>query len=684
MKKSVPKDVLVRIEKLREAINQYRYEHHVLNSFEGISPEALDSLKDELVQLEKAYPELITSDSPTQRVAGEPLPEFKKVPHKVAQWSFNDAFTEEDIKAFDARVKRQTTPNPLLIKEGATARADGGGPTYTCELKIDGLKIVLEYEKGILKTAATRGNGLVGEDVTMNVRTIESVPLKLNRAIDIIVEGEIWMGKKQLEALNVIRRKEGEPEFANPRNVAAGSIRQLDPKMAASRKLDTFIYDVAETSEKFPPYQHKELEYLKELGFKVNPHFKHVDGIEGVIEYWKEWAKKKDTLDYQIDGVVIKVDEHEYQSTLGYTGKAPRFGIAFKFAAEQATTIVEDIQLQIGRTGVLTPVAHLKPVLVAGSTVSRATLHNEDEIKRLDVRVGDTVIIQKAGDVIPDIVKVVLELRTSKQKPYVFPDIVPECGGDGSIERIPGQAAWRCKNKNSSAQQRRKLYHFTSKIAYDIDGLGPKILDVLLDNNLISSPADIFTLKKGDLLELPRFAEKSVDNLLQSIEKAKTVSLGRFIIALSIPHVGEETGYLLAENFKTIENFQNATEDELNKIEGIGEIVSKAIMEWFKEKTNRELVKKLLKNVQIEREKEGEGKSKKLEGKSFVLTGTMATMGRDEAKQKIRSLGGDVSGSVSKNTDFVVAGESAGSKLDKAEELGVKVITEEEFLKMIK
>ncbi len=331
-------------------------------------------------------------------------------------------------------------------------------PTYTCELKIDGLKIILEYERGLLKNAATRGNGLVGEDVTMNVRTIESVPLSLTRPVDIIVEGEVWMGKKQLESLNREQKKNNLPPFANPRNVAAGSIRQLDPKIAASRKLDTFIYDVAETSEKMPGTQHEELEYLKNLGFKVNPHFKYCSSIDDVIVYWEEWGgAKRGKLDYQIDGIVVKVDEHDFQDMLGYTGKAPRFGIAFKFAPEQVTTVVEDIQLQIGRTGVLTPVAHLKPVLVAGSTVSRATLHNEDEIKRLDVRVGDTVIIQKAGDVIPDIVSVVKEMRTGKEKPYVFPEYVPECGGDGRIERIPGQAAWRCVATDSYIQQKRRF-----------------------------------------------------------------------------------------------------------------------------------------------------------------------------------------------------------------------------------
>jgi DNA ligase (NAD+) len=567
MSRAIPHEIRQRVEKLRKTIDRHRYLMHVLDKQE-ISPEALDSLKDELVKLEREYPELITPDSPTQRVAGEPLKAFKKVVHKVAQWSFNDAFTEEDMRDFDTRVKK-------VLK---TELGKDTNPTYTCELKIDGLKVVLEYERGMLKTAATRGNGKVGEDVTMNVRTIESVPLKLTSDVSVIVEGEAWMSKKRLAEINERRKRQGEPPFANPRNVAAGSIRQLDPKLVEDRKLETFIYDAAWSNQKIPDRQHKELEYLRELGFKVNPHFKHVKTIDDVIAYWKEWSEKKDKQDYLIDGVVIKVDEKEYQDALGYTGKAPRFGIAFKFAAEQVTTVVEDIQLQVGRTGVLTPVAHLRPVLVAGSTVSRATLHNEDEIKRLDVRVGDTVIIQKAGDVIPDIMKVVMEMRTGKEKPYSFPDMVPACGADGRIERIPGQAAWRCVSKDSFIQQKRRLYHFVSKTAFDVDHLGPKVIDALLDSQLISTAADIFTLKRGDLLELPRFAEKSVDNLLVSIEKAKEVSLGRFIISLSVPHVGEETAYLLAKEFRTIENIEKARAEELEAIEGIGPIVARLYM----------------------------------------------------------------------------------------------------------
>ena len=683
MSASIPQKIHERVKKLRETIEHHRYLYHVLDKLE-ISEEALDSLKKELYDIEQQYPELITADSPTQRVAGEPLKQFEKVPHKALQWSFNDAFSEEDIVNFDARVRKV------------------GDVSYTCELKIDGLKIILEYKKGKLVTAATRGNGTVGENVTMNIRTIESIPLTLKRPVDIIVEGEVWLGKRELIRINKEQEKKGLPTYANPRNFAAGSIRQLDPKLVALRKLDSFIYYIPRNQNNqpyiendslaIPQTQHEQLEYLRELGFKVNPHFKHVTSINEVISYWKEWQspKKRDALDYQLDGVVVKVDEYNIQTKLGYTGKAPRWGIAFKFAPEQVTTVVEDIQLQIGRTGVLTPVAHLRPVVVAGSTVSRATLHNEDEIKRLDVCIGDTVIIQKAGDVIPDIVSVVKEMRTKQQKPYVFPAFIPECGGDGSIERIPGQAAWRCVDKNSYIQQKRKLYHFTSKIAFDIDGLGPKIVDVLFDNQLISNAADIFALKKDEVLALPRFAQKSVDNLFLSIEKARNVSLPRFIISLSIPQVGEETAHLLADTFITLEKIQGATEDELSAINGIGEVVSKEIIKWFKEKSHKDILKKLLKEVRIIQNlpRTSSDPSYKQEGKlankTFVLTGSMQSMDRDQAKEKIRMLGGSVSSSVSKNTSYVVAGESAGSKLDKATELGVKVISEEEFLKMIK
>jgi DNA ligase (NAD+) len=666
-----------RIEKLREAIDKYRYEYHVLNNL-SISEEALDSLKQELVDLEKQYPDLITQDSPTQRVAGKPLAQFKKVTHKVTQWSFNDAFSPDDIRDFDARVRRflrNETGKDLI-------------PTYVCELKIDGLKIVLEYEKGLLKTAATRGDGRVGEDVTENVRTMESVPLRLKQPIDIIVEGEAYMPLSRFKKINKEQEKKGEELYANPRNITAGTIRQLDSSIVAHRQPSTFIYDVAQYENDQTETQDEELKFLAKLGFKVNTHHIHAQTLEEVIAFWEKWQKAKEKEDYLIDGVVIKVNEKNLQEVLGYTGKAPRWGIAFKFPAEQVTTVLEDIVLQVGRTGVVTPVAHLKSVLVAGSTVSRATLHNEDEIRRLGLKIGDTVILQKAGDVIPDIVKVLTELRTGKEKAWKMSSACPECGAPLARRTIGSKgsetsAAYYCNNSRCPAKDRRTFYYFTSKAAFDIEHLGPKNLDLLLDEGLIAIPADIFTLQKGDLLALPRFAEKSADNLLNAIEKARTVSLERFIVALSIPNVGEETAIDFANHFGTFEKFRKATESELSAIEGVGPVVAESVVAWFKDAHHQKNVDELLQQVTIENPKPKSANTK-VAGKTFVLTGTLPTLSRDEAKELIRKAGGSVAGSVSKKTDYVVAGESAGSKLDDAQKLGISVITEAEFFKLVK
>lgn len=667
------REIIERLNKLKETIERHRYFYHVLDRQE-ISDAALDSLKYELSKIEEEYPELLTPDSPSQRVAGEPLKEFEKVTHKVPQWSLSDAFTEEDITDFDERVKRALAKE--LGKEVSELE-------YVCELKIDGLKVVFHYEKGLFVRAVTRGDGKVGEDVTKNIKTIESLPLKLAEPLDIILEGEVWMSKTNFIEINKEREKKGEPLFANPRNVAAGSIRQLDPKIAKERRLDTFIYDIAYMNGRMPATQIEELQFIQRLGFKVNKNFKLCRSVGDIIKYWKEWQKRAPKEDYLIDGAVIKVNERARQEALGYTGKSPRFAIAFKFPAEQVTTVVEDITLQVGRTGVITPVAHLRPVSVAGSVVSRATLHNEDEIKRLDVRVGDTVILQKAGDVIPDIVSVVKEMRTGKENPFFFPEKIAACGDDGRIEKIPGQVAYRCVNKNSFAQQRRKLYYFTSKKAFDIDGLGPKIIDQLMDNNLISSCDDIFTLKKGDLLNLPRFAEKSADNLISSIEKSKNVTLARLITALSIPQVGEETANGLADYFKDINKIQNASFEELEKINGIGPVVAKSVCDWFGDAGNQRILDNLLKHIKIKKTETPAREKSAFLGKSFVLTGTLKTMSRDEAKDRIRKNGGEISSSVSTKTDYVVIGENPGSKFDKAKELNAAILTENEFLKLL-
>lgn len=696
--KITKKEAKERIDKLRASIEHHRYNYHVLN-IEEISAEALDSLKRELSDLETQFPEFVDAHSPSNRVAGEPLKEFEKVQHKVPQWSYNDAFTPEDMHAFDERVKR-------FIKDafGEVGTSKVPNPTYVCELKIDGLKVVLEYVDGKLVCASTRGDGKVGENVTHNVRTIESVPLTLREPVSIIAEGEVWMPKSNFEVLNREQEKLGLPLYANPRNVAAGSIRQLDPKIAASRKLDVFMYDISlldNTSHidtiaikgGSVQLQSEELKYLKDLGFKVNTHMRVCTSIDEVVLFWKEWHTKSKKQDYWIDGVVVKVNEIKYQNALGYTGKAPRFGIAFKFPAEQVTTVVEDIRLQVGRTGVITPVAHLRPVEVAGSVVSKATLHNQDEIERLDVRIGDTVVLQKAGDVIPDIVRVLVELRPAHTKPYVFPTHVPECGGDGSIERVPGQVAYRCVFRGGAAEHRRKLYHFASKKCFNIDGLGPKQIDAFLEHALISTPDDIFTLKKGDILSLPRFAEKSAQNCIDSIAKAKKVELYRFIFSLSIDHVGEETAEDIAQHFTDFSSFYTAVTqknntlaiESLSSIYGIGAVVAESIVSWFKNTDNKELVRRILKHVEVlpVQKSSYAVSSSPISGKTFVLTGTLPTLGRDEAKAKIKQYGGEVTSSVSKNTDYVLAGEEAGSKLDKAHELGVHVLSEEEFLNML-
>lgn len=663
-----PKDVRDRYQKLLKSVNRHRYLYYALEAPE-IPDSAYDELEQELLRIEEQYPSLTSADSPTQRVGGA-LGTFKKVRHTVAQWSFNDAFSEEDIRAFDARVKKALGTTEV---------------EYACELKIDGLKVVLTYEKGTLVTAATRGDGSVGEDVTHNIRTIASVPLVLERPVSAVVEGEVWMSEESLKKVNAERAQNDEPQFANPRNAAAGSIRQLDPKIAASRGLGVFMYDVAATSEALPPTQDEELHYLRELGFRVNKHHKTVSSIEGAIGYWKEWQKKAKSEGYWVDGVVVKVNRRDWQERLGYTGKAPRFAVAFKFPAEQVTTVVEDIVLQVGRTGVLTPVAHLRPVLVAGSTVSRATLHNEDEIRRLDVRVGDTVILQKAGDVIPDIVRVLVELRPPKTKPYTWPRRVPECGGEGEIERVAGQAAWRCKAKNSFAVERRKLRHFASRGALNIEGLGPSTVDALMEKGLVAHFDDFFTLEEGDVLELEGFGEVSAKKLIDSIARAvKNVPLSRLLAGLSIPHVGEETAILLAQHFKTIDDIADATEEALSAIDGIGPIVAHSIYEWCSDDHNRAMIGRLKKVLAIKSEKVPRAKNLPLAGKTFVLTGTLSSMGREEAKEALRKLGASVSGSVSKSTYAVVAGEEAGSKLDKAQELGVTVMSEAEFLKLLK
>lgn len=659
-----------RIKELKKRVEYHRELYYVSDRPE-ISDEEYDALERELLNLEEQFPEFKTKNSPTQKVGGKATTGFKKVKHKIAQWSFNDVFDEEEARAFDKRVKK-TLSDIYNVSE----------VEYTCELKIDGLKIVLEYQDGVLTTAATRGDGVTGEDVTENVKTISSIPHKISTKGEVIVEGEIYLSKKQFEKINSDIEKDGGQVYANPRNLAAGTLRQLDPEIVRLRNLDAFIYDIAKAPDE-PKTQYEELIWLKDRGFVVHDDFILAKNIDEVINFWKKWSDLRDKQEFMIDGIVIKVNNKNYQKELGYTGKAPRYAVAFKFPAEQTTTVIEEISFQVGRTGIITPVAHLKPVLIAGSKVSRATLHNEDEIKRLDVRVGDTVVLQKAGDIIPQVVKVVKELRPKNSKEFIFPERIPECGGDGKIERIPGEAAYRCVDKNSYTVQLRKLSYFASKTALDIAGLGPKQVEQFVDAGLVQTPADFFTLKVGDLLNLPRFAEISANKLIESINSKREVPLERLLIGISIDNVGEETAILLANTFGSLEKIQNAKKEELQIIDGIGEVVAESIFNFFRDKIHKEMLDALLKEIKI-KESSASRSDGRFFGKTFVLTGTMENFGRDEAKDIVRNLGGNVSSSVSKKTDFVVVGKDPGSKYEKALELGIEILDEDQFSKLVK
>lgn len=669
-----------RVEQLRAVLEHHRTQYHVFDAPE-ISDEAFDSLSAELTALEGQFPELRSGSSPTRRVGGEPLSAFEKITHEVRQWSFDNVFDAEELRAWEDRAIR------YLARE---SDLDPKGFTYCAEHKIDGLKIVLTYEKGEFVRGATRGNGRVGENVTENLRTIASLPVKLTHPVDIIAVGEAWLSHESLARINADRKRNNESLFANTRNAAAGGLRQLDSRVTALRRLDCFIYDIDRFDSRgstleAPESQVEELELLKKLGFMVNPYYKHAKGRDELIAYYNEWHMRRKTLPYEVDGVAVKINERNYQEALGYTGKAPRFGVAFKFPAEQVTTRIVDIVLQIGRTGVLTPVAHLAPVTVAGSTVSRATLHNEDQIRKLDVRVGDTVILQKAGDVIPEIVSVLKELRSGDELPYRFPKKIPACGGDGSIERIPGKAAWRCVARDSQEQHVRRLHHFVSKKALDIDGLGPNIVDLLVEQGLVTTADDLFTLKPGDLKGLEGFKEKSITNLLAAIERARTVELPRLLFALSIDGVGEETAHDLAEHFGSLDGISQANVQALEAVENIGGVTAHSIHNWFREEKNQELITQLRRHITIKTVSIAERHvaSGSLSNKTVVVTGTLPTLSRDDAKELIRRHGGSPSSSVSKKTDLLLAGENPGSKYDKAKELGVRIIDEKEFLDMV-
>lgn len=700
----------IRLKKLTGEINKRRYEYHVLDRPDA-TDEVYDSLMAELRELEEKYPDLQTADSPLRRIGGKPLPKFQKVRHLVRQWSFNDVFNYEELKKWEEKVGRMVgkITNPLVPSgHSPLERGNGVDVDFVCEVKIDGLKIILTYEKGIFIRAATRGDGVIGEDVTENIKTIYSVPLKLNYPVSCVVVGECWLAKHELERINETRRKRKEAEFANSRNAAAGSIRQLDPKIAAARKLDSFVYDLeylktgnsgqgtvnSKERIQIPKTQMEELELLEKLGFKVNKGYKLCKNIEEIQEFYDQWAKRKDKEDYGIDGVVIKINSVEIQQALGYTGKSPRWGVAYKFPAERVTTVVEDIKVQVGRTGALTPVAYLKPVKVAGSTVSRATLHNEDEIKRLDIRIGDTIVIHKAGDVIPEVVEVIKNLRTGQEKEFHMPTKCPICGGP--VAREVGEAATYCLNKKCFAIEKENIIHFVSKKGFNIEGLGDKIAEQLLDEGIISNAADIFELKKGDLEPLERFAEKSADNLIKAIEDSKKIELPKLLYALGIRFVGEETAVLIARNVERVTKrkigdlgemikfFPEITKDDWMDIKGIGITSAESLADWFSDSDNIKLLEKMNnRGVDIQILEDLRTSRSTLSNKTFVLTGELRGFTRDEAKDMIRKAGGDISSSVSRKTDYVVVGENPGSKYGKAVELGVEVIGEEEFKKLI-
>ena len=656
-----------RIDSIKKQMKEIDYAYYVLDK-PLVSDAVRDSLKDELEKLENQYPEFITTDSPTQRIGGKALGKFKKHKHTIPKWSFDDLFSFEEVREFDAKVKRfLDLPADYDIE-------------YVCELKIDGLNLSFIYQDGLLTKGVTRGDGEIGEDVTNNVRAIRSVPLKLNEQLSIEVGGEVFMPKKSLENLNKEQEKKGEDLFANPRNAAAGTMRQLDPQVAANRDLDTFMWTIYEPLKFDLKTQWEIMKKMEELGFKVNPHYEKVKNIEATLKYFERWHRERNKLPYEIDGMVLKVNDLQFQERLGRTAKHVRWAAAYKFPAEQVTTVVEDIAVQVGRTGVLTPVAHLRAVPLAGSVVKRATLHNLDEVNRLDVRIGDTVVLQKAGDVIPDIVQVLPKMRTGKEKKFQMPTKCPVC--DSPVKKKEGEVAYYCDNKQCYAQQLERLSHFVSKGAYDIAGLGPKIIEQLQQEDLVKTPADIFLLTEDDLKSLERFAEKSAQNLIKAIIEKKKITLARFIYALGIRHVGEETAIALAENFGSLKKIQEASLETLQQTEDIGPRVATSIIDWFKDKHNQKLLEDFETNGVkiINPEKKVPGKFK---GLTFVLTGEMESFSRDEAKAKIRELGGDVSGSVSKKTSYVVAGENPGSKYSKAKELGVKIISEAEFKKLI-
>lgn len=658
-----------RIKELQEVLTQYGYEYYVLDK-PTISDHEYDQLLRELISLENQFPQFITPDSPTQRVGGEVLEGFKKVEHRVPMLSLSNAFNEQDLRDFDRRVRQ----------------ALGEDYEYVCELKIDGLAISLRYENGKFVQGATRGDGTVGEDITVNLRTVKSIPLKLKENVTIEVRGECFMPKKSFVELNRQREAKGEELFANPRNAAAGSLRQLDPKIAASRNLDVFLYSIGENHVSHIEKHSEFLDYLDQIGLKTNKERKVCPTLDDVLKYVEEWESKRPELPYEIDGIVIKVDRFDQQKKLGYTVKSPRWAIAYKFPAEEVETKLIDVELSVGRTGVVTPTAILEPVRVAGTTVQRASLHNEDLIKEKDIRVGDFVIIKKAGDIIPEVVRPLPEKRTGEEQPFAMPEQCPECGSE--LVRLDEEVALRCINPKCPAQIREGLIHFVSRNAMNIDGLGEKVITQLFDKNLVSNVADLYKLKYDQLIVLERMGDKSVNNLLSAIEASKDNSLERLLFGLGIRHVGAKAARILAEHYEHIDRLMAATEEELQSINEIGEKMANSIVTYFQLPEVKELITEL-KNLGVNVTYKGPkvSRSEQIEsavaGKTIVLTGKLERYSRSEAKEKLEQLGAKVTGSVSKNTDVVIAGTDAGSKLKKAQDLGIEVWNEEQLVELL-
>ena len=663
-----------RVIKLRELINDYRYHYHVLDE-STMSEAAADSLKHELSQLEEEYPELITPDSPTQRVAGVPLAKFKRASHSSRMLSLNDVFDVEELRAWETRLHK-------LIE----APAQYG---YFMDIKMDGFACVLVYQDGTLVQAITRGDGFVGEDVTTNVRTIESVPLTLRpgKGNELFLQGrteirgEIVMYKDDFDKLNMAREKAGLPLFANPRNTAAGTVRQLDPKLVSERPLKFHAYDLRRDVDIEVPSHSFAYQTLRNLGFQANSVAKVVHSIDEVKKFADKWEEKRKTLAFNTDGWVVKINDRGVYERLGVVGKAPRAAVAYKYPAEQSTTKVKDIFVSIGRTGAATPVAMLEPVVVAGSTVQMATLHNEGEVHRKDIRIGDTVIIHKAGDIIPEVVEPLITLRTGSEQKFVMPTHCPECN-TLLFKTKAEDAVWRCPNNACPARSQRHIEHFASKGALDIEGLGEKNVVALLDAKLITDQADIYSLKVEQLLKLERFAAISANKLVEAIQAKKNPSLARFLFALGIRHVGVQTAIDLANHFHTMEKLSQATIDELSAVDGVGEVVAEAVVVWFEDPQNQSLLKKFTAAGVIPQKVTVVGGP--LVGKAFVVTGTLQSMGRDQAAEKIRALGGTFQSSLGKDTDYLVVGSNVGaSKLAKAEKYGTTQLNEDSFLALL-